>query len=928
MLQTNIYDQDIIFTLQFRDDETLILEPLSQINEPMNWNKMINSIPRSKQWFGFWTDFIEDKFGLTFSFNKDGGGAYLKNIYDNFGDQAEVYFTIRSAAKTIKSWRVNLQEYELAPGSDILPFGGVMTSIEKMPFQGKLQARMSADVTINQQLTMDGEFLTPINPVTLRLHSKTLEENTISQTPSTQTLPESQGTFFDTYLILQPDQSANQINELYQVFNQPAGILDTTSRLPAIAATFIPVVPVAGTPAAPPPFIGCGLYTGHDAGGYADSPLTFAQPFLDALCQYTPTTSGILNITWSGLAAAFYFYKGTGAYAGTTDFWSITPRCVVIRNILGVDTVVSELYGTTKTISTGLGSLPAPTSPMTGGLTSIATAGLAYILPSVTGSTPRGSVAKVSGYTFSESFNNIPIQAGDNVYVHLLLCPNKTVTSHEDGWITVDGFENTIQYNQLTVTPGSTASAYRILDVLNQQVECITGQKNAVQSSFFGEGGAGWKRLLLNGYLLRNFNAQFNAPKKSLQNTLNSLSAIHCLGVGVQEIDGVENLRVEYITDLLKTLEIARFTDTLNCRDKHNAEVCFNQFKFGFNIWQGLNLLMQDEFNTQGSYLTQFLKYGNKEFSKMCDFILSGYIIEEQRRNQFLLNPNQSITNDEDWFSICTAEPCVFATELKGSNGLPYLVSEFSASSSQFGINLTSLALITGDQIQTLTGANSGTIFTVVSQAPGFPIIGQDAYIVSPAPLDEIVTSGVIITPASPDQVFAERNQPFKICSGVIDPSTIYNGRDSLKHILYNWKPVIAVGLYFAKSDNLTQIIPTIVKMNSNFTTQFLSSEPFKGNAGNLLLVEIAREDISNFQNGELYSPIQMLCDIRGGWNQIEQIRLALSGETGDDTIDFGGLTLKDSAGDLWFCHVNSLKYDLVKEMINLDVQKVFKLGS
>ena len=972
-MQTNLYDSNIYFAIQFKDG--LLLNQAVYVLEPMNWEKMQNHMPRDPMTFGFSSDFIEDKYGLKFTFITDGkkigGGQYLKQIYDAHGDQAEVYFSIGYANaqgnpyEEIKSWRVNLEEYELDFGSAIAEFAGVLTSIEKMPFQGKLLARQNTACTINQYLTMDGDLLTPIPVNTLRLHSKSLQESTICQSPSPQTSPAIDPSFFlDSYIIIQPDQSNQIISELSDVFNQPVGILNTGSRLPSISST--------------PPTPNSSDANGILLSGTINTPsAVYAPPFSDNISQYTPTTSGILEIKWQGGGpqTSFYWYKGTGAGI-RNQWWSITPTVVVQRLIQGSWQIVGQYYGTTSILAAFSDSGQNPTAPMVGSWNPSATncnlASTQYILPGVTGSTPRANIIQCSGYTLNEDFKNISVITGDNVYVHFLLAPNGTTKTPDGGWIQLDGFFNTITYTQLTTTPGSTADGYRIIDVLNQQIECITGQKNAVKSKFFSKGGFGYNYMLTNGYALRNFSALIYQPKKAFSSLFNDLQAIFCLGKGIQEINEVENVVIEYFTDFFKTRIIKRYDNTLEWKEKHNSKFSYNNISLGYNKWQGLNLLMEDEFNTQGSYLTQFLKYGENLLQKMSDLIASGYMIEEQRRNQFNLNPSQSLTEDESWFIIATAEPNIFTG----------IQSLWGNSNSTVVFYITSLALMPGDQFyydvpvwfaqgswvfgavvsygstnyicQNASGnftsstppptdtfnwvvgggLNAGTLFTVVSEVTASSTIGQDVYIVTPAPVAEVVGGAYNfnIIPPSPNQVFAERSQPFKICTGVIDPSTIYNGRLSLKHILYNWRPLIAVGLYFvdplSKDFSVSQIVTTLVKMNSKLTTQFLPTEPNKGNVGDLILNEFSREQISNFVGYEVFSPKQGECKIRAGWNDVEDIRKALCGEHTNPLINFGGVALTDSQGDLWFCHVNDFKYDIFKEMITFDVQKVFLIAN
>ena len=141
--------------------------------------------------------------------------------------------------------------------------------------------------------------------------------------------------------------------------------------------------------------------------------------------------------------------------------------------------------------------------------------------------------------------------------------------------------------------------------------------------------------------------------------------------------------------------------------------------------------------------------------------------------------------------------------------------------------------------------------------------------------------------------------------------------------------PIIGVGLYFtdplSQDYEVSQIVTTLVKMNSLFTTKFLSTEQNKGNIGNLTVTEINREKISNYYNPNkiIYSPISSTCQIKIGNNQMNTIRFALSGSLNDSTKDNGGLELRDDFGLMWFCHVESIHYDPVGQIAELVVHKV-----
>lgn len=930
ILQTNFYDPKLYFALVHGKEFLEILEP-------MKWDKITNHIPRDEKMFGFTSDFIEDKYGLLFTMIRDevsgltGGGQFLESVYNTIGEgpDAEVFFEVGEKRSNtylpIKKWRIYLVDYNT-------DYGGVSTTIEKMPFQAKYRARATAPCTINEYQNMDGEELTRIPSYTLRLHSKKLLQSTQAISASPQ-VGNQKVSDLQLYYVVQPDLSNQSITELNEVFNQTFALVDTeTGTDPS----------TAGTPAA------------------ANIAALNFKPFTIGLSQYIATTNGSLDVKWSG-TSNFYYYKN----AGDSMWWQITPRVVVQRN----DVIVGVYVGTTYNLSTNAGgAVPHPSAPMVCTYPyNIATAGEAYILPGVTGSVPRHNVVRITDYTWDELFQNIPISQGDNVYVQHVMCPPfASGTTGFDCYIMFDKFLNDIKFTQLTSTKGSKCEAFRIGDVLNQMLENVTGQKNAMVSSFFGAGGFGYKYMLANGYSIRNFGGIAYRFKKDIASLLTDLQAIFFTGVGFKEDNFVDKMVVEYAPDFMRNRVIGTYKQTFDWKFTHGAKYCFNKAKLGYNKYEGLNLIQNDEFCTEGDYLLQWLKIQDNILDKKSSLIASGYLLENQRRNQYSANPGQSLTFDEDIFIVATSEPMVFHD---------FVISCAEAANSPKIDFFTQMNLEKGD-IVSFELAPYGVInIRIKEQDPGFPYISvQDRYTMdgganwvsmTPYILGDIVwnvadltmyfcfspvisatdpsldpahwrtwfsiggTYDVTIYPASPDEVFAERNNCFEICQNVLSPETIYNGRLSLKHILANWRPLLGVGLHFVDVDSpdysVSKMIPTLVRMNSLFTHKFLSTEEFKGNVGNQTLTEITRDPIKQYlANGEnIFSPMGATCRIKIGWNEMEVIRKALCGELNDDTKDFGGLILGDYNGNLWFCHVMDLNYNPVSQMCDLMVQTV-----
>lgn len=884
-IQTNIYDNEIYFAITFQGQTHLIIEP-------DGWNRISERIPRDKKYYGFWSDFLEDKYGMRFTFIKDGdktgGGEILKSIYETVGQgpDSEVFFEFGikdvETLKQINSWRINLNEYDCENP------GGVLTSIEKMPFQAKLRARMNAPCTINTYSNMDGGVLDEISTTTLRLHAKTL----LLKSQGVSSSPQRSNPYFDNFgtgnpLVMQPDQSNLSINQLPEVFTQPMGLLNIGSV----------------TPSSPLPV----------ATGYPD--------FVTGdLCQMVARYSGQINITIQASFDWWYWHRSFEyAPAGGATGWQCFSKLVVQRTVAGVSTSIHDITGTIVPIdSTSTGHVYPAVAP-------------SGVLPDVTGA-DRNNCNKTP-LTWNETYSNLEIQAGDRIFVSFVLEPVGVVTDLILLEVQADNFLSSIEYSQMTTTQGTTANGYRIFDVVNQCLENITGEKDSLISDFFSQGGYGWEYILCNGYGIRNFGGVGYKFKISLESLLKSLQAIFCLGVSVKRVKIGTNKYKEYLVidkaiNYFKDRTIATFTDEVfDWKDKHGGEYCFNQIQLGYNKYEGLNINQNDEFCTQGSYLIQSLSTAENSFEMKSDMIAAGTLLEIQRRNQFVSNPDQSLTNDEDIFIVATISPCIFPAALKDATGLPW--ATYMDASGKIGFGFSSMALQKGDTIMASTGLNAGTLFTVIERTEGFPILNLDSYNVTPNPIAEVLNTTITITPPSPDQLFAERHQPFEICTGVPDPSTIYNGRLSLKHILYNWRDIFGIGLYFIDPASpiyrVSQIVTTLVKMNSLFTTKFLSTEANKGNIGDITTVEMNRESVRNYlSNGKsAFTPLGAECKVKIGNNQMNLIRFALAGELNDSRYDNGGLVLRDCFGVDWFCHVMDIQYDLVKEIATLQIQKV-----
>lgn len=893
-IKTNLYDFQCYFAL-------IVNNVLTEILEPDGWNQIRLHSPRDPQSWGFMTDFIDDKLGALFTYasgstypgqkNITGGAEILYNLYETIGSEAEVYFQfgqkVSNSYNPLYTGKINLNVYHRE-----YP-GGVSSSIEKMPLQATFLARKSAPVTVNNAQNFDLDKLTPITTNTVRLHSQALQETTsaVNPTPEVSDLQQDGGGNLQGYqYVIQPDTNIQNPTELQTCTAEPLGIINN----------------VPGTPSV---IYGLGLY------------------------QYQAQYAGTLNINYSGFTR-FWFFQSVlwvaNLYTEVVQMRMVNGVYQTLQTWTGAVTQVSPLDVPLTGSNWGTNIIPAvsyPGLPGPGpGAPSYIMLGTSYI-PVVRdniygyGDTP---------YSWNVDLTNIIVEPLDQFYVHLRFDMTASSLPHTLYYMQLDQYQNTLSFTQVTLAPATTANGYRIFDILNQQLECCSGQVNALKSSYFSPGGAGYNYLLANGFAIRSFLGNAYSFRKDLESLLSDLQAIFCIGWGFSVIDGVEYLVVEHISHFLNPNNIILYIgNSYGWYDTHGAKYVYNQAQLGYSNYAKDELQMLYAFCTDANYLLQTSRTLTNVLQAKSGLVADGNTLEFARRQQFQQNAGNDNNFDDN----------IFIVAVLGNNSYADVPVTYigNADISPSGGNLSilfpyNLSLVRGDRISVTSGIFAGSTFTVYNQLQGYPnTSGTDGYQfidnIPVATYTDVINFTLV--PVSPNILYAESNEPFAICNNILDPGAIYNGRISNKHILYNWNPVLSVSLYFQSINpspalDYNQIQTTQTKNNRLFTTQFKASEPNKGYAGELVLTEIANTNYSDYlQNAAIFTPKGGSCKAPLGWNEYNLLKAALAQETGNPSLDGGGIVVNDDLGNFWFCHITDVLYDPVEQIAEFQLQKV-----
>ena len=252
---------------------------------------------------------------------------------------------------------------------------------------------------------------------------------------------------------------------------------------------------------------------------------------------------------------------------------------------------------------------------------------------------------------------SLNLTANDIVKVYLVMASYDAPTSTVVNWYLTLSTCN-IYFKSETTTDSSEANTYLIHEAFERIAQATLNKSDAFESDFlgrkdlgYGSNGCGSFMAVTNGFNIRAFDKPvlFN-----LKDSFNSLSAVHCLGLGLAN-DKIKVEPVDYFynqnTELIQHLNIKQITVS------SNENLIYNTALIGFEKsgtedgTDKQNVL--DGFATQHNYNFPITTV-KKVFTKISNWIADHYSIEFTRRVQYFTTSTQSWKYDNDNFMICT----------------------------------------------------------------------------------------------------------------------------------------------------------------------------------------------------------------------------------------------------------------------------------
>jgi hypothetical protein len=219
-----------------------------------------------------------------------------------------------------------------------------------------------------------------------------------------------------------------------------------------------------------------------------------------------------------------------------------------------------------------------------------------------------------------------------------------------------------VTFKSNTLSPETTAKTYLIHECFERIAQATINKQVAFESNFLGRKDIGYGAngcasftALTNGFNIRDFDKPILT---SLNDIFNSLSAVHCLGLGLIQKGDNEVIKVEPIDYFYDgDNQIAEMLNIKQITVASNESMIYNTALIGFEKYgteEGT-----DKNNTLDGFATQHnynlpITTVKKAFIKVCKYITDHYAIEFTRRQQLMTTSTQSWKFDDDNFMICT----------------------------------------------------------------------------------------------------------------------------------------------------------------------------------------------------------------------------------------------------------------------------------
>lgn len=596
------------------------------VEEPYGWDGATFTLERSKVYHGL-DNIYTDEFTFT------GVGAELiETEFDTNGCGGSLNFLIEkscdnSTFETIFEGIINLITYQKLNNE-------VTVNIEPSNFERIFKNRLDMPVDLLQSVSVDGDTINTIDPVTVRLHSKEILFETKWELP--ELLPDDSGICADILGV------------------EPNAIFDWT--------IFIP-----------------------DGNSNPQWAVTINPAFDKITEEHEKTFNiGIFSPDYRGPEVSdFPIYVGNYLYKNDSLVTSTIALSLRLKfysknkSMCGIDLLENDqayiYYSIINSDNTQASEINL------------------YFRDAVTN--PFPVIDEFSNeYTFQVDLTDtrtLTILPNQRLYLQIsrysqgqtdVFATNTDFSPQISFWF--DEANCTLQLVENDKSLPSDCKGFYVYEAFSKISSLITGQNDCFRSDYFSRvipemqptaytgdtQGKGWMNLITQGLLIRNMK-QSNGTDYPFQMSFKDLfDAMDCrynLGINIETVGGNKYIRVEPKYYFYSTFASGvEFENVSDIKDFVNTDVIYNVFNTGYQKWQ-MNIAKIngiDEFNSRRIYKC-VNKNANKALDRVCQFIASGYLIEFTRREQFRKVPTSTFETDNEKFIIAVNTYELYSTK-------------------------------------------------------------------------------------------------------------------------------------------------------------------------------------------------------------------------------------------------------------------------
>lgn len=241
-----------------------------------------------------------------------------------------------------------------------------------------------------------------------------------------------------------------------------------------------------------------------------------------------------------------------------------------------------------------------------------------------------------------------------------------------------------------TIYPESNAFSFLIHDVGGQIIDRTISLNNRFYSEHLGsdrtlyrqydDDGCGWKYAITKGLQIRQYSLIEKPFFLSFNQWWKGINPVLCLGLGYEEIGGVQVIRVEEMEHFYDASSVS--LNISNVRDitrTYDQDAIFKVIKVGYTKWQSEDISGIDDPQTKHTYATRFVKTG-VELNLESDFIAASLAIETTRRTTKIKSADYKFDNDTFLIAI-NPIPVVISPETSPdvNDFIPELDENFSS---------------------------------------------------------------------------------------------------------------------------------------------------------------------------------------------------------------------------------------------------------